>query len=161
MDLTIAQHQAKIDKLSKYAENKPNRYLAKVIFLALLGYLYIFVLFIVALALLTLVVAATIYSPNRGTLQLLVFIGIPALLIIWGIANALWIKFDPPEGEELLKDDFPELFERIENIRRTLDAPKIHHVILTNELNAAIVGIPRLGIPPAAPCSVLILLMNF
>jgi Zn-dependent protease with chaperone function len=47
---------------------------------------------------------------------------------------------------ELSAASSPDLFAMIEALRRQLGAPRFHHVLLTDDFNAAVVQSPRLGI---------------
>ena len=73
----------------------------------------------------------------------LIFIILPT---IWILLKLLWVRFKSPTGYRLTRQEFPLLFNEINNLRNVLQSPKIHQVILTPELNAAIIQTPRLGI---------------
>jgi Zn-dependent protease with chaperone function len=47
---------------------------------------------------------------------------------------------------KLSRQQVPSLFELVDELRKALRAPKIHHILLTSEFNAAVVQIPRLGL---------------
>jgi Zn-dependent protease with chaperone function len=48
---------------------------------------------------------------------------------------------------KLTAEEAPELFGMIEDLRRRLRAPRVHRVLVTENLNAAVVRVLRLGIP--------------
>jgi Zn-dependent protease with chaperone function len=61
------------------------------------------------------------------------------------VVPSLFVKIPPPDGIELTASEVPSLFETIERLRRELDAPRLHKVLLDGEFNASVVQIPRLG----------------
>ena len=133
-------------KAEQQARNNIALYKTKLFCYALLGYLVIFA----ALLLLVSMVGGIIASAFFGTAILLfllqkklIFVIIPA---IWVLFKALWVRFEQPEGYVLTKKKTPVLFEEIKGIRFKLKSPKIHEVVLTPELNAAVSQIPRLGL---------------
>jgi len=52
----------------------------------------------------------------------------------------------PPEGRRIRRDEAPLLFAIIDKLRRKLRAPRFHRVLITDEFNAGVVQVPRLGI---------------
>ncbi len=72
---------------------------------------------------------------------------IPVVMAAWVLLKALWVRFDKPEGYELRRAEFPEPFAEIDRLRRELKSLPIHQVLLTHELNAAVVQTPRPGVP--------------
>jgi Zn-dependent protease with chaperone function len=62
------------------------------------------------------------------------------------VLKSLWVKIEPPQGTELERRDHPRLFAAIDEVCRAARAPRAHVVRLTNDVNAAIVQAPRLGL---------------
>jgi Zn-dependent protease with chaperone function len=62
------------------------------------------------------------------------------------VARAMWVRLDPPKGRPITTYDASELFELIDKLRRSLGAPRFHHVLITDEFNAAVVQTPQLGL---------------
>jgi Zn-dependent protease with chaperone function len=93
---------------------------------------------------LTLFVAG-IFWPGVGIV--LVIIGGVLMTFGLGQVGAL-VLVDPyePQGRHLRDDEAPELHKLIALLRRDLDCPEIHQVLLTEDFNAAVVQTPRLGI---------------
>jgi Zn-dependent protease with chaperone function len=113
---------------------------------ALLGYVVIIGVLGVLVALVNGVLAASIYSTALLIILIkkkLIFLIVPA---IWILTKSLWVKLEAPGGYRLTKKNCPQLFEEIDSLRRSLKALKIHEVILTADLNAAISQTPRLGV---------------
>ncbi|OYW80261.1 MAG: hypothetical protein B7Z26_06750, partial [Asticcacaulis sp. 32-58-5] len=57
-----------------------------------------------------------------------------------------WVKFHAPQGVPVKASEAPELFAALEDIRRRTRGPKANAVLITQEFNAAIVQVPRLGV---------------
>jgi Zn-dependent protease with chaperone function len=88
---------------------------------------------------------AGIFWPGVGII--LVIVG--GVLMTFGIGQAgalVLVDSFEPEGRQLRKDETPELHKLIGMLRRNLDCPQIHRIVLTEDFNAAIVQMPRLGI---------------
>ena len=71
---------------------------------------------------------------------------IPLLILVGVLIRALWVRLPPPEGWELSRAGFPELFSMIDDVRRRVRGPRIHTVLLVGDFNAAICQVPRLGV---------------
>ncbi len=141
--MEYAEFEGLVGKLEQEARDHPGRYRAKVLGLSLLGYGYVFAVLGVVLVLgaaLVLMVAS-----GNGVALFLKFGWILAIFA-WSVGAALWVKLEPPSGPVIRRKDAPELFARIEAIRKRLRAPRPHVVLAQNDVNAAIVQHPRLGI---------------
>lgn len=130
---------ARIRPLEAFAAANPGLYRFRVALLALLGYLYLLV--IVAL-LLGLVAGTVLYTRvNAITIKIL---WIP-LVLAGLIVRALWVTIPEPDGKELKREQAPALFDLIGEVSNSLQGPKVHKVVLSDEVNAAIVQIPQFG----------------
>ena len=142
-DIDMQQLTARAEVL---AENNFSLYKLRLFLYALLGYSFIFGILLLLVGLVGGLVAVAFFSTALLLFLVkkkLIFVLIPT---IWILLRALWVKFEAPQGYTLLPNDYPQLFKKIDKIRAKLKAPKIHQVILTKELNAAVVQTPRLGI---------------
>jgi Zn-dependent protease with chaperone function len=128
-------------RLEDVARRDPRGYRARVAALAGLGYAYLLAVVVLLLAAIAGVVAAA-----AATTGLVVKLAFPLLALIVLVVRALWVRLPPPEGIELDRQSAGGLFDEVDRVRRVLDAPPVHHVILDAELNAAVVQIPRLGV---------------
>ncbi|MBE9116058.1 M48 family metalloprotease [Lusitaniella coriacea LEGE 07157] len=144
--MTVAEEKFdhRIEKLERYAQKHPNLYKLRLRLLVILGYSYIFLITFVLLALIILLVALLVYSRtvNAGMIKLIIFLAIPT----FAIARSLWVTFPPPKGITLHRRQVPQLFTLIDRLTKTLKAPHFQRVLLTNDFNAAVAQIPRLGI---------------
>jgi Zn-dependent protease with chaperone function len=139
--VTHDEFAALVARLEEKARRNPAAYKLRVIALALAGYGYlglvlafIAVLFLVALA-------SVVYLKALG-LKLAIVVG----AFLWVVLRALWVKFSAPEGVEVRRKEAPALFATIDTLRRKLGSRRFHHVLVSNDFNASVVQVPRLGI---------------
>jgi Zn-dependent protease with chaperone function len=135
--------EAKVKELEDYARLHPGSYRLRVGVLAALGYGYIIFVLAVLIGLILFLVYSLV---NLRVNWLTVRLGLVLLAFAAFIVRSLQVQFPAPEGLELRRHDAPRLFEMVAEIGAALHAPRFHHLLLTDEFNAAIVQIPRLGI---------------
>ncbi len=144
-----------ISRLEGVAKDHPARYTLYVISIALLGFAILgiailssllSVFLLVGLALLVIATGgkALILVAKLG--KLLILLALPAWVMIRSSFSLLFTRFPSPVGREIKPAEAPALFTRLDDIRKRMKAPRIHHVLLTDELNAAIVQHPRFGL---------------
>ena len=134
-----AKYANLINSLETFAAAKPDLYRLRVALLAAVGYAYL--LFIVTVLVTIVVVTVSILSVNWLVIKLL---WIP-LALVGIVLRSLWITIPEPEGKELSREHAPALFDLIGEITQALRVPKVHHVILSDEFNAAVVQVPQFG----------------
>ena len=133
-----------VRRLETYAQNHPTQYKLKVALVAALGYAYVLAVLSLALT----VSAWLILSLKDGesshlsSIKLLFGLGVLAAII----SRAFWVRFTPPMGYEVYREDVPRLFLLIDKLTSALGTPPFHHVLIVNDLNAAVAQRPRLGI---------------
>ena len=142
--MTEQRFEQLVLQLEGYAKAHPARYKAKVALLAFTGYAYV-------LAVLGTVIALTIgcfilLKDGSGGQAVLFKAGLGLIVLATVIVRALWVRLEPPTGIEIRREHAPRLFLLIDKIRNALGTPAFHHVLIVNELNAAVVQTPRLGI---------------
>jgi Zn-dependent protease with chaperone function len=130
--------QALVRRLEPKARANPAAYRRKVLLLAAAGYGFIGLLVLMLLALAVLVVYVALSGPGLA-LKFLIPIG--ALLYV--VLRALYVKFPPPEGISLKRDDAPELFRMLGEVRKQIRGPRIHDVRINGDTNASIAQVPR------------------
>lgn len=144
-----------VTRLETSARENPQRYLLRVLTVALLGFAVLGVALLFALvpaALLAGLVLVVILTGGKALILLLklgklvVLLVIPAWVMIKSSFQMLFTRFPRPQGRALKEDEAPALFARIHELRQQMSGPRIHHVLLTDELNAAIVQHPRFGL---------------
>jgi Zn-dependent protease with chaperone function len=69
------------------------------------------------------------------------------LWILFGLVAVatFWVQYIPLTDREIHRTEFPELFILIDELSTKLNTPKIHHVVVNYEHNAAVYQAPRLG----------------
>ena len=142
--MTAKRFEQFVRELERYAKAHPAQYKLKVALLAFAGYAYVF-------AVLGAVIALTVgcfvlIKDGSGGHALLFKVGIALIILATVIVRALWVRLEPPAGIEIQREHAPRLFLLIDKIRNALGTPAFHHVLIVNELNAAVVQVPRLGI---------------
>ena len=134
-----AKYANLIRSLETFAAEKPGLYRLRVALIAALGYAYL--LFILLLLLVIVVVTIFYLRINWLAIKL---VWIP-LTVVGIIIKSLWISIPEPDGKELQREHAPALFDLIGEVTRALRGPSVHHVILSDEFNAAVVQVPRFG----------------
>lgn len=144
-----------VTRLENLAHQNPRRFLGWVLAVVLLGFIVLAVAILFALVpaallagLLLLVVAtggkALIVLLKLGKLTILLIV--PAWVMIKSSFQMMFSRFPRPQGRHLTEQEAPTLFARIRELRQQMNGPRIHHILLTDELNAAIVQHPRFGL---------------
>jgi Zn-dependent protease with chaperone function len=144
MAMTQEQFESLVQRLESDSARDPRLYRLRLTGFALLGYLYIGAV----MCLLLLLVAGMLVLATRGGgwILLLKKIGLVVMGLIVIVARAMWVKFDAPTGRRIVRAQAPRIFEMIDDIRRQARAPVAHEVLITEDFNAAVVQLPRLGI---------------
>lgn len=141
--MTHDEYAALVSRLEAMAAAQPTSYRLRVGALAVLGYAYALgIMLLLALSLMLIVWGA--FETRAGVL--VVKLALPVLALLAALARALWVKVAPPQGRELRQSEAPTLFAEIDAVARAASAPLPHHVIVTEELNASVSQVPRLGI---------------
>lgn len=144
-----------ISRLEQTAAEDPRGYVARVLFVALLGFgvLGVAMMFaLVPVAAAAGLVVLTIATGGKALLfilklgKLLIILAIPGWVMIKSSVQMLLTRFPRPEGRTLTPSEAPELFVRIDELRARMNGPRIHHVLIDDRLNAGIVQHPRFGI---------------
>ena len=67
-------------------------------------------------------------------------------MFIAAVLRPLWVRIDAPEGFEVHRAGTGRLFTLLDSVSKELRCPRFHHVIMTNDYNAAVFQVPRLGV---------------
>ncbi len=153
--MDLQKYDSLITSLEQKAQQDPRTYLNKVIAVALLGFVVLVVAILIALSPLLLlagVVWLTLITKGKAAFfllklgKLIILLLIPAWYMIKASIQMLFARFPAPVGHEITAKDAPRLFSRIKALRKKMHGPPIHHVLMTDEVNAAIVQHPKLGL---------------
>ena len=139
--MTDEQFEALVSRLDADAKRNPAGYRVRVLLMALLGNVYLGAVLLVVTALLVAALVSVVWLKAAG-----VKIAVVMALFLWMVLKALWVRLSPPQGTEITPREAPELFAMIEELRRALRSPRFHHVLVTDDFNAAVAQAPRLGL---------------
>lgn len=144
MAMNQEQFETLVARLERESARNPTLYKLRLGALAMLGYAYIGTVLLLLLALLGAFVA---FALRGGVIILLLKkVGLVLIALMALVARSMWVRFEPPAGRALRRVEAPELFAFIDAVRKQVRAPKAHRVLITNNFNAAVVQLPRLGI---------------
>lgn len=144
-----------VARLEQESAQAPWRYRVKVALLALLGFgILALVLAAVGFGLVLLVGFAVFLAFSGFTAvilllklgKLLFVLAVPLWFTLKSTVKALFVRFPKPEGREITRDEAPALFEALDRMRKTMNGPRFHHVLVVDEVNAAVVQRPAFGL---------------
>jgi Zn-dependent protease with chaperone function len=146
-----------IARLETRARTQPRRYTLSVALVALFGFLILGVAIGFSFLLIggfAGIVVLAVKAGAGGALAIvaaklgkaLFLLLIPAWLMLRSTWTMLTTRFPAPEGRELTPAEAPVLFARLEDMRTRMQGPRFHRVLLTDEMNAAVVQHPRYGL---------------
>ncbi|HVK32259.1 MAG TPA: M48 family metallopeptidase, partial [Burkholderiaceae bacterium] len=153
--MDIQRFETMVARLERDSAVHPRAYLVRVAALALAGYALLAVLVGVAgFGLLVLVgIAIAALWTGGGALvlllklgKLLIFLAVPLWFLVKSAVSALFVRLPVPAGRPLTRHESPALFAAIDAMRARLRGPKVHHVLLVDDMNAAIVQRPLFGL---------------
>lgn len=139
--MSVTAYAEMIQRLEPQAVRNPLAYRRRVIALALAGNAYVLLCFLILAGLAAAAALSIMFMQLLGLKLLLIFGA-----ALWVALRALWITVPEPRGLRIRAQEAPELFAMIEDIRRKLDVPGFHHVLLNNDFNASVVQVPRFGL---------------
>jgi len=134
-------------ELEQLYQNEPDAYRSQVRRLLALGYAYIGLGSLILVGV-TLGGAALFLSGLLSIVWLNDFlkIGVPALLLAGAMLRSVFVSIPAPAGHYLEGQTKTKLLDAIEDIRLATNGPKLDEVLMTHELNAAVVQRPRFGL---------------
>ena len=156
--MTDEKFETLIRRLERYAKAQPRAYQVHVGVLAALGYVYLGVIILLLFGLIAVLVGGgvglVVYvttHPGSGygalnALKLLIPLGFGLAALIGVVFRSFQVHFPTPEGYAVQRTQAPNLFAALDQICTTLKAPTLHHVLITDDFNAAIFQHPRLGL---------------
>lgn len=131
--------------LQSEAQDVPGSFRIKVVGLSIFAYVMLFGV----LALLLLGIYLTFTFSQGGSLFtkfVLMSWLLAALPIVWLTFRMFFASIPVPQGRELTQAEAPQLFATLDDMQQRLQAAPIHHVLLTDDFNAAIAQCPRFGL---------------
>lgn len=144
-EAVVARHEA-------FAALHPSAFRTKVAAVVALGYAFLGSMLLIGLAVLVAdgFFAYGLYQSHHVGYQsgkaIIAFAFVGGLLA-WAAFRSLWVSLgEDPRGILVTPRDAPELFALIGKLRAQHGAPKIHRVVVDDQMNAAMAQVPRLGI---------------
>ncbi|MCW7538045.1 M48 family metalloprotease [Aquabacterium sp. A7-Y] len=153
--MEIAQFERMVARLEAESQRSLGVYQLKVGLLALLGFAILaLILGFAGLALLLIggLLVAAVLTGGKAIIvlfklgKLLVLLAIPLWLLLKSSLSALFTRFPPPQGRELSAAQAPALYAALADMRQRMRGPRFHHVLITDDLNAAVVQRPLFGL---------------
>lgn len=147
--------EAMVARLEAESAASPGAYKAKVAGLALLGFgILALLLATVGLGIVLLVglVVAIVFTGGGALLlllkfgKLLVFLALPMFYLVKQGVQALFVRLPAPAGEPVTRTQAPALFAALDGMRQRMKGPRVHQVLLVDEVNAAVVQRPAFGL---------------
>lgn len=144
-----------VARLEQESAIAPDRYRLKVAMLAVLGFgILALVLVAISMGLIVLVgfAAAMAFTGGAAVLlllklgKLLFLLAIPLWFTLKSAVQALFIRLPVPDGREITRAEAPQLFAALDEMRLKMQGPRFHHVLIVNEVNAAVVQRPAFGL---------------
>src|SRR5881296_941171 len=140
--IAAEQFEALVRKCEAHAKRDREGYARQVTVLALAGYGYVLLVLVGLGATITLLVWSLQF---HGATYRVLALTAPFVLLFRLVLRALRVRVERPEGVRVRPADAPELFALIDRLVRELHTPRLHRVLLTEDCNAALAQIPRLG----------------
>jgi Zn-dependent protease with chaperone function len=153
--MDAAQFEHMVARLERESAQAPAAYQTKVALLALLGFgILALILGFAGLALLLLagIAVAVVLTGGKALIllvklgKLLILLAIPLWFLVKSSLTALFTRFPKPLGEALTREQAPQLFAAMDDMRAKMNGPHFHHVLVTDDMNAAVVQRPLFGL---------------
>ena len=138
--------EALVNSLEDKQCANPKGFLIRTGLLAGLGFGYLLVVLLIALALTVGIVVFVLTFPNGLTIKLGLVVGVLTGGLSFAVMRGLWVKMDAPEGLLLSRKNAPALVELIKELRQRIGSISFDRVLLTSDYNASVVQVPRLGV---------------
>jgi Zn-dependent protease with chaperone function len=153
--MEIDQFKRMVARLEQESARAPRQYRIKVALLALLGFAILgLVLAVVGAGLVALlgIAGAMLFTGGAAVLlllklgKLLFLLAIPLWYTLKSAVQALFIRLPVPGGREIARAEAPALFAALDDMRSKMKGPRFHHVLIVNEVNAAVIQRPAFGL---------------
>ena len=144
--VTRDQYNRLVDKVEARFEGQPDKLTRKLYRMVVGGYAYLLTVLILALALCIGIVALVIWMPNFATIKIGLIFGVGAFVLLISVLKGCWVRTSPPEGVKLTRDEVPELFVLLDDLREKVADASFDEVLVDGDFNACVVQVPRLGI---------------
>ncbi|MES2934087.1 MAG: M48 family metallopeptidase [Pseudomonadota bacterium] len=139
-------YEGLVERLEAQSYRSPSAFRGKVILISSAAYMALFAV-LLGLALL-LYFGIQVAQENHRSIGLirLAILSVMLLPLFFVVLRMFSLRLEPPKGHEIQRADAPKLFELLDQMRKKLKGPKIHHVLIDREYNAAIAQLPKFGL---------------
>lgn len=153
--MDAARFERMVARLEQESGRSPAAYQFKVAALALLGFLILGLIVGFAglgLLLIAALVLATLFTGGQALIvllklgKLLVLLAVPLWLLVRMSVLALFTRLPAPQGVRIERAAAPVLFDATDAMRRRMRGPRFHRVLITDDMNAAVVQRPLFGL---------------
>ncbi|HLO96383.1 MAG TPA: M48 family metalloprotease, partial [Burkholderiaceae bacterium] len=152
--MTTRHYADWVARLEVQSRQQPRWYRTKVVLWVLMGFGLVALLLGMSGLGLAVLAGGALWMLTAGPKSLLVLFKLGKLLLllalplgrmIWTGTRALLVRLPPPQGQPLLREEAPQLFEALDRMQSKLKGPAFHQVLLIDEMNAAVVQRPLFG----------------
>jgi Zn-dependent protease with chaperone function len=133
--------RARAQALEQLALEHPRRYRTQLALIAAGGYAFLVLVAIVQFG----IAAVLVIHALDGGAAMGYVSGLVLAVLGLTTLSTLWLERSLPPGMPVTRDEAPELFGTIDELRRRLDAPRIHVIVLDPMANAGLLQQPRFG----------------
>lgn len=153
--MEFPQFERMVARLEAKSRQSPTVYKTNVALLALLGFVMLAVVLGTATAAILSLVAlpfllwmGSIHAAAAlfGLGKFLLLLALPLWLFVKSSVSSLFQRLPAPKGLELRREQALNLFAALDAMRRQMRGPRLHHVLMSEELNAAVLQRPRFGL---------------
>jgi len=139
------QFERYIEFLKKKQQKHPKIFKLNTGLLIIWGFVYMFLMLALEIGLMLFIVLASAVAGPLGVV-LVFFLATVLLQTVIGIVRLFAFRAAPPEGVQVTKKNAPELYKIIKDLERQMNSAKVHKILLTTDLNASVMQVPRFGI---------------
>jgi Zn-dependent protease with chaperone function len=127
-----------VEQCEHQVQAQPRAFRRKLRLWMSLGTLYMVFLFFVgllgSLACVAMLALSIYHRTGVGCMfWVLVLVGVPSVLLVYGTLRALFVRIHPHPGKDLGPAEFPRLHQEVAEICQALSAPPIHRIVLADE----------------------------
>jgi Zn-dependent protease with chaperone function len=140
------QYYVLVKRLELDASINPGAYRTKVLFISSAAYIVLFGILLAIAALFYLGIRAAYADHRTSTLIRIAIFGLMMAPVFFVVLRMFFIRLAPPEGRYLTRAEAPALFGVLDKMRKRLNGPPIHKVLMNDDFNAAIFQRPRWGL---------------
>lgn len=144
--MTQEKFDQMVSELETKYRNRHGALVRRAVLFAVLGYAGLALALLLSAALCAAMIALIVLKPGFVTIKVGLVLGIPAGIVTLAVLKGVWVRLNAPEGLPVTRQDSPKLFAMIDGISREAGGVNFQQVLLTDDLNAAVVQVPRLGI---------------